>query len=139
MTYFKPIFPGLLLVWINGLPAFSQAPHSSGYLTRDGAWCWFSDPRAIVVKGKVYTGWVKKDGTIEAAAVDLKSGSVETDALYPELDKDDHANPAFVAAPGGKGLALYTKHPCVAARCVWARARSITAKRCSWTRTTRGN
>jgi hypothetical protein len=110
MTYFKRIFSGLLLVWINGLPALSQAPHSSGYLIRDGAWCWFSDPRAILVKGKVYTGWVKKDGTIEAAVFDPGKGAVAAQPLNPKLDKDDHANPAFVATRNGKVLATYTKH-----------------------------
>ena len=110
MAYFKRIFSGLLLVWINGLPALSQAPHSSGYLIRDGAWCWFSDPRAILVKGKVYTGWVKKDGTIEAAVFDPGKGAVAAQPLNPKLDKDDHANPAFVATRNGKVLATYTKH-----------------------------
>lgn len=49
-----------LLVGTN----LSSQNSGAGYLTQDGAWCWFSDPRAIYVDGTVVTGWVKKDGTI---------------------------------------------------------------------------
>lgn len=85
-------------------------PPVTGYLTDDGAWCWFSDPRAIYDGDQVITGWVKTDGTIEAAAFDPATQTVQTKVLYPQLQADDHNNPAFVKTADGKILATYTTH-----------------------------
>ena len=82
-------------------------------LTDDGAWCWFSDPRAVYShprKNLIVTGWVTKDGSVEAASLDLKTGKTEKTTLYPKLEVDDHDNPAFLALPDGNLLAMYTWH-----------------------------
>lgn len=78
-------------------------------ITDDGAWCWFSDPRAIYANGKIVTGWVTKDGSIEAAQLDPLAGKVATLTLLEKLEKDDHDNPAFVDIDGDV-QAFYTKH-----------------------------
>ena len=43
-------------------------PYSEDYqvVTNDGAWCWFSDPRAIYVGDKIFGGFVDKQGSIWA-------------------------------------------------------------------------
>ena len=80
-------------------------------LSEDGAWCWFSDPRAIYTSGhSIVTGWVKKDGSVEAATLDLRSSKIETQILYPQLEVDDHDNPAFAMTPDQKILTMYTWH-----------------------------
>ncbi|MFV0591768.1 MAG: BNR-4 repeat-containing protein [Draconibacterium sp.] len=80
-------------------------------LTDDGAWCWFSNPRAIYYNNKkIITGWVKKDGSVEAASIDLNSGEKQYKMLYPQLEFDDHDNPAFTVLPDGNVLAIYTWH-----------------------------
>ena len=43
----------------------NNAPTSESYqsLTLNGAWCWFSDPRAVYYEGlhnRTYAGWVDK-------------------------------------------------------------------------------
>ena len=81
-------------------------------LTEAGAWCWFSDPRAIYIHGHkpgVLTGWVKEDGSIEAGLLH-PDGMIETQILAPELEVDDHANPAFAALPDGAHMVAYAKH-----------------------------
>lgn len=86
---------------------------SIGTVTDDGAWCWFSDPRAIYTKkknGPIVTGWVTKSGDIVAASLDLKSGRVEQKTLYQQLEKDDHDNPAFLELPDQRILTQYTWH-----------------------------
>ncbi|MEM9887135.1 MAG: BNR-4 repeat-containing protein [Bacteroidota bacterium] len=88
----------------------SHAQSKVGTLTNDGAWCWFSDPRAIYLDGQVITAWVKSEGTVEAARFGLSDQNVETDELYFRLERDDHNNPAFVATAAGKVLAMYTRH-----------------------------
>jgi hypothetical protein len=86
------------------------AQSKTGYLTHDGAWCWFSDPRAIMVDGSVFSGWVKADGTIEAMKFDTDTEKIQTDALYFRLEIDDHNNPAFVSTGDGQIIAMYTRH-----------------------------
>ncbi len=82
-------------------------------LTNNGAWCWFSDPRAIYTNGKneqVVTGWVTASGDIMAASLDLKSGKIESRKLYTKLEIDDHDNPAFLQLPDNSILTQYTWH-----------------------------
>ncbi|AUP80613.1 BNR-4 repeat-containing protein [Flavivirga eckloniae] len=81
-------------------------------LTDDGAWCWFSDPRAIYTHGDqpgVLTGWVTADGSIEVAKINSE-GAIKKQTLSQKLDKDDHANPAFVELVNGENMVFFTKH-----------------------------
>lgn len=98
-------------VWI-GFAGISSA-QTIGTITHDGAWCWFSDPRAIYTQqknGPVITGWVSKSGDVMAASLDLKSGKVTESKLYSRLEIDDHDNPAFLELPDHRILAQYTWH-----------------------------
>lgn len=94
--------------WNSG---FSQSPEA---LSEDGAWCWFSDPRAIYAgkdgERKIVTGWVTKKGDIVAASLKLDSKEIKTKILYPELEVDDHNNPAFLELPNHEILTQYTWH-----------------------------
>ena len=94
-----------LLFW-----ACDSSNSTTDYLTKDGAWCWFSDPRAIYSDGHIITGWVKTDGTVEAASFDPTSKNIQTQTLYPQLQPDDHNNPAFAKLGDGTLLVTYTTH-----------------------------
>ena len=98
----------LLLLFVIG--PYTIAQSKTGYLTADGTWCWFSDPRAIKVDDRVITGWVRADGTIEAASLDIHSARIQTSELYFLLEADDHDNPAFVLNEQGAVIAMYTRH-----------------------------
>jgi hypothetical protein len=100
----------LVIFLFISIELFSQNATDSGYLTEDGAWCWFSDPRAIYVDDKVITGWVKSNGTVESASFDILNQSIHKGDLYFRLEKDDHNNPAFVKTSEGTVLAMYTRH-----------------------------
>jgi len=80
-------------------------------LTDDGAWCWFSNPRAIYYSdNEVITGWVKKDGSVEVASLNLSTGKKEFENIFPKMQVDDHNNPAFTKLPNGNILTMYTWH-----------------------------
>lgn len=82
-------------------------------LTNDGAWCWFSDPRAIYAqseKGKIITGWISKSGDVYAASLEPATGKISQKKLYSNLEVDDHDNPAFLELTNGNILAQYTWH-----------------------------
>jgi hypothetical protein len=80
-------------------------------LSDDGAWCWFSDPRAIYYsENEIITGWVKKDGSVEVACLDISKGKAESNIIFPQLQADDHDNPAFTILPDGNILTMYAWH-----------------------------
>jgi hypothetical protein len=81
-------------------------------VTEDGAWCWFSDPRAIFIHGSrlgIQTGWVTSNGSIETGFIG-NGGAIKKQVLADELEKDDHANPAFVQLSNEENMVFYTKH-----------------------------
>ena len=95
------------------LTLFPSSAQTVSTLTGDGAWCWFSDPRAIYTKqknGPVITGWVTKSGDIVAASLDIKSGKISQKRLYTKLEIDDHDNPAFLELTDHRILTQYTWH-----------------------------
>ncbi len=95
----------------RGQSMFSPKP-SSAYstLTEDGAWCWFSDPRAIALNGKMYASWVTSDGSVVVASYDEASGKQEEVNLYPKFNKDDHANPSLLVLPDNRIMVFFTAH-----------------------------
>ena len=100
----------LLFLFLNDTLSYAQP---MGRLTNDGAWCWFSDPRAIYTNSKngiVVTGWVNKSGDIYAASLEPLTGKVKRKRLYSQLEADDHDNPAFLELADGNILSQYTWH-----------------------------
>ena len=90
-------------------------------LNDNGAWSWFMDERAIVDGGKLIVGSVRaigdyrndRDpdwGNVEVSVYDLASGATGRTVLHRHLQQDDHDNPAFLALPDGRYLAMYTQH-----------------------------
>jgi hypothetical protein len=112
------------LAIVPTLAAAQPADHITGALIRlndNGAWSWFMDERAIVDNDKLIVGSVRsvgafrnaKDpdwGNIEIAVYDLTSGLTKRVVLHRHLEQDDHNNPALLALPGGRLLAMYSKH-----------------------------
>jgi len=99
----------------------AAAPPSSTQpvvLSDDGGWCWFQDPRAIVldenrlIVGSVANGRSDPDrkGDIEALVFDRASGKTTRVELHDRLGADDHNVPAFLVRPDGRLLTFYAKH-----------------------------
>lgn len=82
--------------------------------TDDGGWCWFSDPRALSRDGRTFSGWVKEDGSIEAASIDHATGRIDSFVLHDGYERDDHDNPSFLFLPDGRLRSFYSKHGKVA-------------------------
>ncbi len=89
----------------------------------NGAWTWFSDPRAMVDPGGgklvigvdvsgVGFGGSARDGAVEVPMFDLQSGvSTRTTLMaHGTLGPDDHNGPAIMLRPDGKYLAQWTGH-----------------------------
>lgn len=80
-------------------------------LAYDGAWCWFSDPRAIYYSpNEIVTGWVKNEGSVEVAVFKINEEQLHLNTIYPKMQKDDHNNPAFAILPNGNIFTMYAWH-----------------------------
>lgn len=89
--------------------------NSESYIsfTFDGAWCWFSDPRAIYYEGKykrTYAAWVDSHGDIIVGYYDHDSKKIETVVIEDNFQKDDHVNPSLLFSPEGKLMVFFVKH-----------------------------
>ena len=82
---------------------------------RDGGWCWYQDPRAVIRDGKLVFGTVTgrgdRSGDVRASVFDLATGADRgTFVLHPKFESDDHCTPAFYVRPDGRILAVYASH-----------------------------
>lgn len=109
------------LVFILMGQAWSQTGKSFMSLTDDGAWIWYTDPRAVYHKGqndKTYVGWVTKKYDIQVASYDHNLGTVEVSTVKLNTDfslplnnmLDDHINPSLLVRPDGKIMVFYSAH-----------------------------
>ncbi|MGD8777901.1 MAG: glycoside hydrolase family 88 protein [Ignavibacteria bacterium] len=81
--------------------------------TFDGAWCWFSDPRAVYYEGehkRTYASWVDSHGDILAGYYDHDTKKITTTVLDDNFEKDDHTSPSLIFTPEGKLMVFYVKH-----------------------------
>ena len=82
-------------------------------LTEDGAWCWFSDPRAVYYEGnyrRTYAGWVDSTGNIAVGFYDQDTRHVSTKVVHENFERDDHDNPSLFFDGEGKLTIFYSKH-----------------------------
>jgi hypothetical protein len=87
-------------------------------LSGDGAWTWFTNPRALRDSeyGKTYVGYITSeapDGTGGDAAIlsyDESDGSITRTTLKSNWKDDDHNVPGLVVRPDGHVIAFYSHH-----------------------------
>lgn len=79
-------------------------------VTRNGAWCWFSDPRAIYVGDMIYGGFVDDEGSIWAFRYDPATGRKRQHKVFDKLHYDDHANPSVMALADGRIALFFSAH-----------------------------
>jgi hypothetical protein len=115
ITFFSSIL--LLLTFATcqriSKPEAPQPGESYLSFAGDGAWCWFSDPRAIYFNGKykrTYAGWIDHRGNVMVGYYDHDSKTIDTMVLHKELEVDDHDNPGLFLDKEGKLWLTYSKH-----------------------------
>ncbi|HEX6893315.1 MAG TPA: BNR-4 repeat-containing protein [Chryseolinea sp.] len=97
----------------NSEPATAQPGETYLSFTDDGAWCWFSDPRAIYFNGKyrrTYAAWIDHAGNVTVGFYDHDRKTIETTIVHKELEVDDHDNPGMFIDKDGKLWLTYSKH-----------------------------
>ncbi len=77
-------------------------------LEKEGAWCWFADPRAISYKGRTFIGCIDVHGNIKAI---MLHESKKTEVLVrSNFQPDDHDNPTFLVLPDERIMIIYSRH-----------------------------
>jgi len=82
-------------------------------MTFNGAWCWFSDPRAVYYEGehkRTYAGWVDGYGDVHIGFYDHRTQEIKSKVLYDGLQVDDHNNPSILFDEHGYLLVFFNKH-----------------------------
>ncbi len=93
----------------------TEAPSSEAYrsFTFNGAWCWFSDPRAVYHEGehrRTYSGWVDNFGDLHVAWYDHETEEIHSQVLFDSLEVDDHDNPSLLFDAEGKLMVFFNRH-----------------------------
>lgn len=82
-------------------------------MTFNGAWCWFSDPRAVYYEGKhkrTYTGWVDNYGDLHIGQYDHETQRIHSHVIYDNLEIDDHDNPSIIFDDNGRLIVFFNMH-----------------------------
>lgn len=108
------------LITLNGQQAKFKIRKETGKsseayqsMTFDGAWCWFSDPRAVYFEGKykrTYTGWIDSYGNIYISYFDHVTQKSDSKIIYANLEIDDHDNPSILLDETGRLMVFFSKH-----------------------------
>ncbi len=105
---------GLSLIFSLHVAAQStNSTHEVKTLTQDGAWCWFSDPRAVYYEGdhqRTYAGWVDSTGNVMVGYYDHAKGEIKTHVIHQNFEVDDHDNPALHFTKDGRLMVFYAAH-----------------------------
>jgi hypothetical protein len=93
-------------------------------VAQDAGWCWFQNPRAVVIGTKVWAGYVcsgyedeSKRGQVRLVEYETRSQRSREHIIFDPRSKeeadawcDDHNAPCLVILPDGSLLAAFTQH-----------------------------
>jgi hypothetical protein len=111
----------IIVFLLSSFTVFSQPCHENKCipgedhltLTGDGAWCWFSDPRAVMYQGRrsrIYAGWMNQAGDVVAGYYDCEDNSIVYDILHHRFEIDDHDHPSILIDQHGRVSFFYSRH-----------------------------
>ena len=89
------LFSSLFLVVYLSVSACKTTPPATQNVTdvktfaEDGAWCWFSDPRAVYYEGqhqRTYVGWIDSRGNVMVGFYDHQDRQTQTYMLHEGLE-----------------------------------------------------
>jgi PKD repeat protein len=101
----------MLLAAVAIVAAAANASAASTSLSPDGAWTYFTEPRAVNYAGshrRTYVGWIDSRGQIVVSSYDHDT-RVRTRAVVQTGERvDDHNNPSLIVRADGRLLVFYS-------------------------------
>ncbi len=94
------------------VPTAPAAAAEAVEIAPDGAWTWFNDERAIFHEGRLFAGYVLRDGRYGVTRFDPDSGEASHMVISTDesRQRDDHNNPSITVLPDGRLMLLYARH-----------------------------
>ncbi|MFT3752969.1 MAG: BNR-4 repeat-containing protein [Paludibacter sp.] len=101
----------------NGvLRASAAITYDGNIVSKEGAWCWFADSRALHYENKngtinsSYIGYIDVHGNIKATQHDFLTGKNNEVLIRSYFQPDDHDNPTFLVLPDERIMIFYSRH-----------------------------
>jgi hypothetical protein len=94
----------------------ATATYEGKTITKEGAWCWFADPRALHyenISGTInstYVGYIDVHGNIKATQHNFLTGKNNEVLIRSYFQPDDHDNPSFLVLPDERVMIFYSRH-----------------------------
>ena len=85
-------------------------------VTKEGAWCWFADPRALHYENEsgtinsTYIGYIDVHGNIKATQYNFITGKSNEVLIRSYFQPDDHDTPSFLVLPDERIMIFYSRH-----------------------------
>lgn len=105
-----------ILLALLALLGLQMHPRAADIVTKEGAWCWFADPRALHYANENKTidvtllGYIDVHGQIKATQIDWLTGKRTEVLIRGAFETDDHDNPTFLVLPDGRIMIFYSYH-----------------------------
>jgi len=94
----------------------STTVYSGNVVAKEGAWCWFADPRATHYENAAgtinssYIGYIDVHGNIKATQHNFLTGKNNEVLIRSYFQPDDHDNPTFLVLPDERIIIFYSRH-----------------------------
>jgi hypothetical protein len=79
-------------------------------LSKDGAWCWFQDPRSVYVENSIISGWITSEGHLEIGSYHLITQNNVHYRLKDNWEVDDHSTLSILVEKDLRISVYYAKH-----------------------------
>jgi hypothetical protein len=111
----------LTTVLLSVLTTTFAATFEGNLVSKEGAWCWFADPRALHYENaagtinSTYIAYIDVHGNIKATQHNFLTGKNNEVLIRSYFQPDDHDVPSFLVLPDERVMIFYSRHtdePC---------------------------
>ena len=94
----------------------STTVYEGNIVTKEGAWCWFADPRSLHYENTAgtinssYLGYIDVHGNIKATQHNFLTGKNNEVLIRSYFQADDHDSPSFLILPDDRVMIFYSRH-----------------------------
>jgi Sialidase, N-terminal domain. len=100
----------------KALRAASTDVYEGNVITKEGAWCWFADPRSLHYENtsgtinSTYIAYIDIHGNIKATQHNFLTGRNNEVLIRSWFQPDDHDVPTFLVLPDERIMIFYSRH-----------------------------
>lgn len=106
----------LFAVLLLGASRTNAATFEGNLLAKEGAWCWFADPRALHYENaagtinSTYVTYIDVHGSIKAVQHNFLTGINNEVLIRSYFQPDDHNVPSILVLPDERIMLFYSRH-----------------------------